>query len=163
MFVHKAHGIRTLVHGVHGDDYIFKGFGEDLDWVRAQMDSRFLIKVLGRLGGDADDLRELRVLNTVIRWAVAGIEMEADLRHAVKLREELSLDGDSKGLEGPIIMKSKEEITKEDPEVKYAAEVTKYRALAATAIFLLHKTEWTCNSVPRKSAGICPCLVRAAG
>jgi hypothetical protein len=46
------------------------------------MHTRFLLKELGRLGGDDGDLRELRILNRVIRWTASGLKYEADPRHA---------------------------------------------------------------------------------
>ncbi len=46
------------------------------------MHERFLLKELGRLGGGKGELRELRVLNRVIRWTAAGLKYEADPRHA---------------------------------------------------------------------------------
>ena len=45
------------------------------------MHESFLIKVVGRLGGDAGDLSEIRVLNRVLRWLPGGISYEADPRH----------------------------------------------------------------------------------
>ena len=46
------------------------------------MNKQFLMKVVGRLGPDKDDARELRVLNRVLRWTEKGIAYEADPRHA---------------------------------------------------------------------------------
>ncbi len=46
------------------------------------MHERFLLKELGRLGGGQGELKELRVLNRVIRWTPAGLKYEADPRHA---------------------------------------------------------------------------------
>ena len=46
------------------------------------MHERFLLKELGRLGGGAGELKELRVLNRVVRWTPAGLKYEADPRHA---------------------------------------------------------------------------------
>ena len=37
---------------------------------------------MGRLGGDASDAQEIRVLNRIIRWTAEGLEYEADPRHA---------------------------------------------------------------------------------
>ena len=39
------------------------------------------MKVIGLLGGDPDDLKELRVLNRVLRWINDAILLEADPRH----------------------------------------------------------------------------------
>ena len=40
------------------------------------------MKALGRRGGGQGELKELRVLNRVIRWTPAGLKYEADPRHA---------------------------------------------------------------------------------
>ena len=45
------------------------------------MGEKFLIKVIGQLGGDANDSKEMRVLNRILRWDVDGIRYEADPRH----------------------------------------------------------------------------------
>jgi hypothetical protein len=67
---------------VHGDDFVLTGSAAALDEVKAGMHERFLLKELGRLGGGSGELRELRVLNRVIRWTTQGLKYEADPRHA---------------------------------------------------------------------------------
>ena len=75
------HGTKDLRCIVHGDDFVFAGGDKDLEWVQHEISTRFLIKVIGRLGGDSGDLQKLRVLNRVLRWASDGIYYEADPRH----------------------------------------------------------------------------------
>ncbi len=67
---------------VHGDDFVLTGRARALDQVKVGMHERFLLKELGRLGGGQGELKELRVLNRVIRWTPAGLKYEADPRHA---------------------------------------------------------------------------------
>jgi hypothetical protein len=67
---------------VHGDDFVLTGRAGALDQVKVGMHERFLLKELGRLGGGQGELKELRVLNRVIRWSPAGLKYEADPRHA---------------------------------------------------------------------------------
>jgi hypothetical protein len=67
---------------VHGDDFVLTGSAGALDEVKAGMHKRFLLKELGRLGGSVGELKELRVLNRVIRWTREGLKYEADPRHA---------------------------------------------------------------------------------
>ena len=90
-FLHRERGLRCVVHG---DDFTFTGLDGDLDWVQAQMEKHFLCKVNGRLGGDSADLREVRLLNRVIRWGPAGIRYEADPRHTEQLVRDLELLGE---------------------------------------------------------------------
>ena len=66
---------------VHGDDFVFAGVESDLEWAHQQMEKSFLAEVIGRLGGDKQDVRELRVLNRVLSWRRGGIQLEADPRH----------------------------------------------------------------------------------
>jgi hypothetical protein len=78
-YFHARLGVRGIVHG---DDFVLTGTAAALDEVKAGMHERFLLKELGRLGGGRGELRELRVLNRVIRWTPAGLKYEADPRHA---------------------------------------------------------------------------------
>ncbi len=78
-YFHAQLGVRCIVHG---DDFVLSGRAGDLDVVKARMHERFLLKELGRLGGGQGELKELRVLNRVIRWTPAGLKYEADPRHA---------------------------------------------------------------------------------
>jgi hypothetical protein len=55
-FHHPKWDLRCVVHG---DDFVFVGGDDDLAWVQKEMDERFLVKVIGKLGGDAGDLSEL--------------------------------------------------------------------------------------------------------
>ena len=83
------HSSKDLSCVVHGDDFVFAGVESDLEWARQQMEKSFLVKVIGRLGGDKQDVRELRVLNRVLSWRSEGIQLEADPRHQEILISEL--------------------------------------------------------------------------
>ena len=61
---------------------MFTAIEEDLKWVHKALERRILQKVVGTIGGDNWDLKELRVLNRVLRWQEWGIAYEADHRHA---------------------------------------------------------------------------------
>ena len=84
-FQHHSRDLRCVVHG---DDFVFVGPDDELLWVGAEMRKSFLIKEIGKLGGDADDMQELRVLNRVLRWETWGVRIEADPRH-----QEILIDG----------------------------------------------------------------------
>ena len=57
------------------------------------MEKSSFVKVIGRLGGDKQDVRELRVLNRVLSWRSGGIQFEADPRHEEILISELEQGG----------------------------------------------------------------------
>jgi hypothetical protein len=105
-YFHAQLQVRCIVHG---DDFVLSGRAAALDTVKAGMHERFLLKELGRLGGDTGELQELRVLNRIIRWTPLGLKYEADPRHAEILvrgvagaERALSAPGThSKDFEGP--------------------------------------------------------------
>jgi hypothetical protein len=78
---------------VHGDDFVFVGHDAELAWAEKIMGESFLIKVVGKLGGDRGDESEIRVLNRVLRWTARGILYEADPRHAELLAREVGAAG----------------------------------------------------------------------
>jgi hypothetical protein len=88
-----CHGARDLRCVVHGDDFVFVGPDAELVWVQERMQESFLVKVVGRLGGDQNDLKEIRVLNRILRWTPAGISYEADPRHAELLVRDMPAAG----------------------------------------------------------------------
>ena len=45
------------------------------------------------LSGDATDVKEVKILNKIIRWTARGIELEADPHHAEIVVQELGLEG----------------------------------------------------------------------
>jgi hypothetical protein len=105
-FFHARLSVRCIVHG---DDFVLSGTAGALDEVKAGMHERFLLKELGRLGGEQGELKELRVLNRIIRWTPLGLRYEADPRHGEILvrgvagaERALSAPGThSKDFEGP--------------------------------------------------------------
>jgi hypothetical protein len=128
-FRHSTRDLRCIVHG---DDFVFTGDDRDLDWAQHEMSTRFLIKVIGRLGGDSGDLQELRVLNRVLRWTRDGIYYEADPRHQEILVAQLA--GSIKSLSTPGAKERKEE--EEAEEELTEQEVSAYRSGAARANYL---------------------------
>ena len=85
---------------VHGDDFVFAGVDADLEWVHRELKSKMLLKKVGTLGGDAADLKEVRVLNRVLRWKAWGIAYEADPRHAELLIRTLGPNAPSRATPG---------------------------------------------------------------
>ena len=64
------------------------------------MEAAFLCKVEGKLGGDAADVKEVRLLGRSLRWTPEGLTYEADPRHAEILWRDLERAGVS--LERPL-------------------------------------------------------------
>ena len=101
VFHHVKRGIWTLVHG---DDYCSAGNPEDLDWMQSLLEKRYQIKTqrigVGTDKNGAAKASEGQVLNRVVRRTPQGFELEADLRHAELIIEQLEL-GDCKPVVTP--------------------------------------------------------------
>ena len=79
---------------------MFTAIEEDLKWGHKALERRILLKVVGTIGGDSWDLKELRVLNRVLRWQEWGIAYEADTRHAELLNKALGPGAASRSTPG---------------------------------------------------------------
>ena len=112
----------------------------------------------GTLGPDPDDLKELRVLNRILRWKPDGIHYEAGPRHAELLARDLIKTT------GPIVRTAGTKNTKEEEdsgsEPLAGADITSFRSGAARANYvsldraeLAYATKEICRrmSAPRQA------------
>ncbi len=129
-FFHAHLGVRCIVHG---DDFVLSGTAGALDEVKARMHERFLLKELGRLGGDQGELRELRVLNRIIRWTPQGLKYEADPRHGEILVRGVA--GAERALSAPGTPSKDFESPKAEAELPPAI-ASLFRSFAARANYL---------------------------
>ena len=83
---------------VHGDDFTFTGYDEDLDYATEIMEAAYELKVRGRLGNDARDVQEIDVLGRVIKCADCGCSWQADPRHRRLILEHFGFDEKTKVL-----------------------------------------------------------------
>jgi hypothetical protein len=83
----------------------------------------------GFLGPDLTDLKEIRILNRILRWGGKVIEYEADEKHVKTIVAGLNLDSDSIGSDLPLPREY--EATEEDAELDEGMS-KEYRRLAAT-------------------------------
>ena len=89
------------------------------------------MKVRGRLGGGAGDIKQVTILNRVLRWEEDGISIEADPKHVDFIIKGCGLTAGS----NPVWttgVKVYEEEEKEDEELPREAQRL-FRALAARA------------------------------
>ena len=127
---------------VHGDDFTFLGYEEDLLELIKTMTEWFDIKVRGIVGPELKDQNEITILNRTLKWLLWGIQITADPKHVEKIVEHFGLDENSKSVVSPGVKDSCEENeandegeNEEDLELK-GKEVTVFRGLAATANYL---------------------------
>ena len=103
---------------VHGDDFNILADEETLDYIENLLKEHFDLKVVGTLGPDARDDKELVMLNRVLRYEMTAagprMEIEADSRHSELVVKELNLTG-AKGVDTPSIKKKYEIALAESP------------------------------------------------
>ena len=128
------HADRDVACVVHGDDFTFSGFEEDLNWVEGLMKKWFDVKVRARLGPQKDDDKEITILGRTVRWEKWGIEYEADPKHREIVMGYFGFDEKSKGWTSN--GKADEAEKKIDDEPLLREEATAFRALAARINFL---------------------------
>jgi len=85
------HNALELDLTVHGDDFLVVGGKKSISWLTSRMTNKFEAKV-NVIGPDADEEKEVRILNRIIRWTSTGLTYEADQRHAELVVKELGLD-----------------------------------------------------------------------
>ena len=90
---------------VHGDDFSALGTDAALDKYEKGLSQKFECKFRGRLGEDPKDMKEIRMLNRIIRITPTGLLYEADPRHAELLAKSMGLD-DCKHVSTPGVKKS---------------------------------------------------------
>ena len=98
VFFNKAAGTRVVVHG---DDFTFLGFEDELKRMAAKMAEWYEIKMRGIVGTEEGDEKSMVILNREIRVTEEGLVYKADPKHARIIKEEMGLDDDSKGVRSP--------------------------------------------------------------
>ena len=130
-FTHKT---RDLICIVHGDDFMFVGPDEDLDFAWNILNKEYQIKNRGRLGSGRKDVQEIDMLGRTIRYHDWGLTWQGDERHRKMLLEYFGLNGESKAL-------TKNGYKEDETEGGMAeelgqAEASPYRMLAARLNYL---------------------------
>ena len=130
VFVHKERDIWTLVHG---DDYFSAGSKESLSWLETQLSEKYEIKT-NRIGHGKHCKPDGQILNRVVRATSTGFEMEADLRHAELIIEQLGLQTGKSvitpGTDDP------EEYDEQGDEPLGPSDATSFRGMAARCNYL---------------------------
>ena len=119
---------------MHGDDYVSTGMPEHLQWMKKELEKRYIVKIQV-LGPGKDDCKQVKILNRIVTWHDAhGISYEADPRHVELIIKQLQLT-DAKTVTTP---GTKEEgKTSEDKDVALGdKEATNFRAIVARYNYL---------------------------
>ena len=123
---------------VHGDDFTFLGYPEQLERIERKMKEWYEVKVRGTLGSDPGDEKNITILNREVSWDGENITYTADRKHAKTIIEEMDLKEESKGLSWPGMKEEatiKEEGGGEEEELS-KEEAKHFRKVAARANYL---------------------------
>ena len=86
---------RDMSGAVHGDDFTFLGYEEDLHELVDLLKGWFELKVRGILGPDEKDDKEIVILGRTVRWDPDGIRITADRKHSEAIKKYCGLDENS--------------------------------------------------------------------
>ena len=89
VFHHRAWGLALVAHG---DDFTTLGPDWALDRYERKMQEAFDVELRGRLGIGPNDVRELKLLNRIIKVDEEGLTYEADPRHTELLARALGFE-----------------------------------------------------------------------
>ena len=148
-----SHAHRDLIGACHGDDFVFVGIDEDLDFIEELLKSRYEIKVRGRLGSGPKDKTSIDMLGRTIKLHEWGITWEGDDRHRKLIMEQFGLCAGSK-----VLMKNgykDEEDPEKTPQKLNKQEAKEYRALAARMNYMAQDSlviQFAAKEVCRKLA-----------
>lgn len=120
-----AHESKDLMGVVHGDDLVFVGPDEELDFVLKVLKSRYELKDRGRLGLGPNDKNNIDMLGRILEISSEGITWSGDPRHLKLLESHFGMNDAPKTL-------SKNGYPEEDTDDTELsqAEAREYRMLA---------------------------------
>ena len=95
---------------VHGDDFTFLGWEEDLIDIENKVRGWSDLKVRGVLSGGPDDKKEISILNRRLTWDGNLMTYVADIRHSELSCEAFGLSDDLNGLTKPVMKETIMEI-----------------------------------------------------
>ena len=111
----------------HGDDFVVAASRSGGDAVVEVLRTKFIVKDRGTLGPGHGDLKEVTILNRLIRWCgswtVGGerLEFEADPRHVQILQAQLGLRPGSRGIGTPGLSEAVTDISEQALDDEQAA------------------------------------------
>ena len=86
------HPQRHIAVVVHGDDFVALANDDQLSWYEENLRKAFELGECSRLGLGPQHVREIRILNRILRIDSSGLKWEADPRHLELLAKSLGLE-----------------------------------------------------------------------
>ena len=138
-FVHKE---RDMVGVVHGDDFIWEGCDDNLDWVLGVLEKEYELKNRGRLGPGPNDVRKIDMLGRVIEYTKEGITWSGDPRHQKLLEQYFGMDNSTKVLSKNGYDEDGRSEQCEDDDDLTSIERKAFRMLAARLNYMAQDHVW---------------------
>ena len=120
---------------VHGDDFTFLEYEEELDYMEKKMGEWYDIKVRGRVGDNHEDAKAIAILNRKLVWDGEKLVYTADTKHADKIMEDMGIEVGSKPLNCPAMRPDEENDESDEVELS-RCEAKDFRRLGMTANYL---------------------------
>ena len=131
VFHHQEGGIRTYVHG---DDYVSTAKPDQLQWMKTQLEKKYIVKTQ-TLGPGPTDQTQIEICNRIVSWHdTKGIIYEVDPRHVEIIFKQLQLT-QAKLVTTPGT-KDERRTSEDHKEELGDKEATLYRALMARCNYL---------------------------
>ena len=109
------------------------GCEEELERMRRAMEDWYDIKFRGMLGNDTREVKEIVILNRVLKWNGTHLIYKADDKHVAKLRKEFNME--SELTNGSQTACDRKELEGDDEKLD-EGKVSWFRGVAARANFL---------------------------
>ena len=149
---------------MHGDDFVFTGFQEVLDFALGVMEKEYDIKNRGTLVPSEGDVKKIDILGRVLKYTPSGITWQADPRHRKMILEHFGFNEQTKSVTKNGVKDESVEEGEEDPtsEVLQKEEEQGFRALAARANYVAidvpniqYPTKEICRDMSKPSVSVC--------
>ncbi|CAJ1391015.1 unnamed protein product [Effrenium voratum] len=133
---------RRLIGLVHGDDFMVKGNGANLQWLDGVLNTRYTARLEAMLGRGAEDDKEMFFLNRKIRFKLDDaarwkLELEADARHAEIVMRYFGFNEKTKGVDIPEEkMRDAERVAEERLPELDAEQAVDYRSMVMRLAYL---------------------------
>ena len=130
------HAGRELWCVVHGDDFMFTGYQEDLNFALELMKKEYDVKNRGTLGPGPDDVQKIDMLGRILQYHSWGLSWQADPRHRKMILEHFGFNDETKALSKNGYKDEVEAEGELENEYLQKAEDFGFRALAARANYM---------------------------
>ena len=125
------HPVKDITVVAHVDDLLCGGRQVDLEWLRTEMQKKYLIKgkLIQRIG------ESVNFLGRELRWAASGLEWIHGHKHVERLLKDWGME-QCQPVNTPVVIEKESKEGEPDPEEMTAEDATIYRRAVARVNYL---------------------------